>query len=68
MEWNNRGKDGSVELPDSDDETMDKMACIEAMLNRMEHTPSAPDMLLQRMLGLVNQEDLGKMVQLQTHM
>ena len=59
---------GGDDLPSSPDNTLDKMACIEAMLNRMEHTPTASDGLLQRMLGLVNKQDLQHMVQLQSHM
>ena len=52
----------------ADDNTLDKMAGIEALLNKMEQTPTAADVLVKRILNLVNKEDLQKMVELQTHM
>lgn len=55
-------------LPDASDNTLDKIACIEEMLNRMQNVPQAPDVFLQQMTNMVNKEDVSKMVELQNHM
>ena len=51
---------------DGDDETLNKIAYIEQMLHKAEHRPTAADVLLNRMLHLVNQEDTEKIIEMQT--
>ena len=51
---------------DGDDETLNKIAYIEQMLHKAGHRPTAADVLLNRMLHLVNQEDTEKIIEMQT--
>ena len=55
-------------LPDSSDNTMAKIACIEEMLHRMQHPSQASDVFLDEMLQLINREDVVNMVDVQIHM
>ena len=53
--------------PDSDN-TMDKIACIEEMINRMEDIPSPSEVFLQGVLSEVKRDDVYHMVNAQKHM
>ena len=53
--------------PDMDN-TMDKIACIEEMINRMEDMPSPSEVFLQGVLSEVKKDDVYQMVEAQKHM
>ena len=55
--------------PDHPDSTLDKMACLEEMINRLEDAAPGPsDMFLRSLLAQVSKEDISKMVGMQKHM
>ena len=54
---------------DDPDSTLDKIACIEEMINRFEtNGPWPSDVFLQNVLAQVNKEELYGMVSTQKHM
>ena len=50
---------------EEDDETLNKIACIEKMLQKAENQSTASDVFLQRMINLVNKEDIDKIMEMQ---
>ena len=56
-------------ITDDPDSTLDKMACLEEMISRLEDAAPGPsDMFLRSVLAQVSKDDITSMVDMQKHM